>query len=125
MPCSAPPECSGTAVPAIEQTRIVARKSMHQPRDCARLFRRKQQVHMVAHQHIGVQSASEAQECMAQALQVTLAIFIVQKARQPVVAPLHYVLWNAGDIVAWMSGHARQHRSRAKRTTISQAHDDQ
>ena len=67
---------------------------------------------------VGVQSASEAQECMAQALQVTLAIFIVQKARQPVVAPLHYVLRNAGDIVTDVGPCATA-------SLVSHVHDDQ
>jgi len=38
-------------------------------------------------------------------------IFTVRKARQPVVALLRHVLGNAGEIVMWMSGHARQQRS--------------
>jgi hypothetical protein len=41
-----------------------------------------------------------------QALQVTLTVFIVEKARQPIVAPLHDVLGNAGKIGAGSACHA-------------------
>jgi len=53
---------------------------------------------MVAHQHIGVQPATKPSQCLPQALQVALAIKVIQKTRQPVVAPLHHVLGNTGKI---------------------------
>jgi hypothetical protein len=40
---------------------------------------------MVAHQHIGVQPATEPPQCLPQALQVALAVKVIQKTRQPVV----------------------------------------
>src|SRR3546814_1668178 len=82
------PECAGTAMTAIEQTHIVARKGVHQSRHCASFLWRQQQVHVVAHQYVRMQLASEARQPMAKTLKVALAIIIVEKARQPVVAPL-------------------------------------
>jgi len=46
-------------------------------------------------------------ECLSPALQVTLAILIIQKTRQAIVAPLHHVLQDTGQIEAWTSGHVR------------------
>ena len=97
------PQRSSATVPAVEQTHAVAREGMHQPRPRARLARCQQQMHVVTHQHLGVQPASAAQPCVALALQVTLAILIVQKARQPAVPALHHVLRNAGKIDTWKS----------------------
>ena len=36
---------------------------------------------------------------------VALAIFVIQETGQPVVAPLHHVLGNAGEIGARQAGH--------------------
>jgi len=63
---------------------------------------------VVTHQHIGKQPAAEPQQCLSQALQVTLTILVIQKTRQTIIAPLHYVLRNTGEIEAWESGHVRQ-----------------
>jgi len=61
---------------------------------------------MVAHQHIGVQPATEPPQCLPQALQVALAVKVIQKTRQPVVAPLHHVLGNTGKIKTRLASHA-------------------
>jgi hypothetical protein len=71
----------------VEQTGIVARERMHQPRQGTHLARRHQQMNMIAHQHIRVQATSKSHQHMPQALQVALAILVVQKARQAIVAP--------------------------------------
>lgn len=63
-------------------------------------------MHVVAHQHRGVQSAAETPECMMQALQVALAIQVIQEARQPVVPARHYVLGNTGKVETRKSNHA-------------------
>ena len=65
---------------------------------------------MVAHQHIGVKLAAEAQQRLPQTLQIALAVLVVQKTQQTIVSPLHHVLRNAGKFETWKSGHARQDR---------------
>lgn len=72
----------------------------------AHLVRCHQKVQVVAHQHIRMQPASETQQRVAHALHVALAILVVRKAWQSIVAPLHDVLPNSGEVVAWKSGHA-------------------
>jgi hypothetical protein len=105
----------------LETAHVVALEGLHQPRQRARLAWCQQQMHVVAHQHIGMQPASEAQPCVALAWQVSLAILIVQKARQPVVSTLHHVLRNAGEIETWRSGYVRQHGSRVSPQRSAQA----
>lgn len=61
---------------------------------------------MVVHQHIGMQSAAEPGQRFQKALQVTLAILVVEEIWQAVVAPLHDVQGNAGKIGTRKSGHA-------------------
>jgi hypothetical protein len=110
-------------MPAIEQTGIVARERMHQPRQGTHLARRHQQMNMIAHQHIRVQATSKSHQRMPQALQVALAILVVQKARQAIVAPLHHVLRNTGKFETWKSGHTRQrHKPCAPRQSAQAAH---
>jgi hypothetical protein len=54
-----------------------------------------------------MQPAPESRQCVQQALQVALTILVIEEARQPVVAPLHHVLGNAGEIGARQAGHGR------------------
>lgn len=100
------PQRARATVAAIEQPGIVACKGMHQPRQRPCLTRCQQQVHMVAHQHIGVQPATEPPQRLPQALQVALTVKIIHKTRQPVVAPLHHVLRNTGKIKTRLASHA-------------------
>jgi hypothetical protein len=53
-----------------------------------------------------MQPATESPQRLPQALQVALAIEIIQKARQPIIAPPHHMLRNAGKIKARLSSHA-------------------
>jgi len=98
-------------MPAIEKPRVIARERVHQPRQRPCLTRRQQQMYVVAHQHVGMQPATEPPQRLPQALQIALTVKIVQKARQAVVAPLHHVLRNAGKIEARLASHAPQHQS--------------
>jgi hypothetical protein len=92
----------------------------------ARLFRRQQQVHMVAHQYVCVQLASEAQQHVTKTLRVALAIRIVEKARQSIVASLHHVLGNSGQIEAGEACHVRKLRSRSSlRPSVQAMHPHQ
>jgi hypothetical protein len=80
-------------------------------------------MHVVAHQHVRMQPAAEAQQSLAQALQITLPVTVIQETRQPVVAALHDVLRNPRKIETRKSGHAtsipmlrsRRHRRTPRR----------
>ena len=63
-------------------------------------------MHVVVHQHAGMQPAMKAGERNQQALQLALAILVIKEAGQPIVAPLHHVLGNAGEVGARKAGHA-------------------
>ena len=63
-------------------------------------------MYVVAHQHVRVQPAPEAQKPVTKALQVPLAIIVIEKAGQPVVPPLHDVLGDSGQIEAGKARHA-------------------
>jgi len=54
-----------------------------------------------------VQPAVEPGQGLPQALQVALAIIVIQKTRQTVVATLHNVLRNTCEIESRKSGHAK------------------
>jgi hypothetical protein len=47
---------------------------------------------------------------LQQTLQVLLSIVIVEKTRQPVIASLHHVLRNAGEVESRRASHGPQHR---------------
>lgn len=102
------PQRSRPTMPSVEQARVISREGVPQPRQRIQLTRRHQQVHVIAHQHISVRSAPETPKRMTQALQVALAIQIIQETRQPVVSPLHHVLGNAEHVETRESGHACQ-----------------
>lgn len=67
-------------------------------------------MHMIAHQYIGMQRTAIAQKGLTQALQVTPPVLVIEEAKHAVVAALHYMLRNAGEIGA---------RSRAMCATIT------
>lgn len=100
------PQGARATVATIEQPGIVPRERMHQARQGSLLARRHQQVHVVAHQYIGMQPAPKSPQHLPQALQVALAVEIIQKAWQSIVAPLHHMLRNAGKIKARLASHA-------------------
>ena len=60
---------------------------------------------MVVHQHVGVQPAVAGQQGFTQQLAIAGAVLVVQEARQAVVAALHDVLRDAGEVDAGVSGH--------------------
>jgi hypothetical protein len=63
---------------------------------------------------------------LAKTSQVALAIIIVEKARQPIVAPLHDVPGNAGQIEAGKACRGRKRRGRAGiRPSVHAAHRHQ
>lgn len=105
------PERPRAAVTSIEQPGVVAGEGMHQPRDRARLVRRQQRVDVIAHQDVGVQTATEARHPIPQTLQIPLPILVIEKTRQPIVASLHDVLRDIGQVETREPCHGRQFRS--------------
>lgn len=92
----------------VEQAHVVAQERVQETGRRALIVRRQQQMDVITHQHVRVQRAAEAQQAFAQALQVAPTILIVQKTGQPVVAALHDVLRNAGQIQSGKSCHGHK-----------------
>jgi hypothetical protein len=53
-------------------------------------------MHVVVHQHIGVQCAVGSEQRLAQQIEVTTAVVVIQEAGQAVVAALDDVLGDVG-----------------------------
>ncbi|WP_246037163.1 hypothetical protein, partial [Thermomonas fusca] len=70
------------------------------------------------HQHVGMQPAIEAGKRNQQALQVALAVIVIEETGQPIVTPLHYVLGNTGEIGARQAGH--DHSLPAREASVDQ-----
>lgn len=101
------PHGARASVSRVEKNGVVACEGVHQSRPRSRSARRQQQVHLVAHHYIGMQSAIEPGQRLPRTLQVSLAIIVIQKARQTVVASVHNVLRYACKVESRMSGHAQ------------------
>lgn len=71
-------------------------------------------MHVVVHQHVGMQATAGGVQRFPQQLAIAGAIFVVQEAGQAIVAALHDVLRDAGQVEAWESGHARMVATLAK-----------
>ena len=66
----------------------------------------RQQVDMIAHEHVGMDRAAMAQTRVVQYVQVTSSIVVVEEARHAIVATLHDVLRNVGDVGTRQASHA-------------------
>jgi len=77
----------------------------HQQRGPIGLARREQQVHVVGHQHIGVDRARIARRQLAQVVQVAPVVVIGEEADAAVIPALDDVQRGAGDPQASTSGH--------------------
>ncbi|WP_298579081.1 hypothetical protein [uncultured Luteimonas sp.] len=60
---------------------------------------------VVVHQHVGMQVHASCLECFAKKREVAQAVAVVQEAWQPVVAALHDVLRNTGQVQTGKAGH--------------------
>lgn len=106
---SALPQASGAAMPRIEQADIVRSEPLHQTANVASVGWCHEEVDMVVHQDVGMQAAMRRGQRLPQKLQVAQSIAIVEEAGQAIVAPLNYVLRDAGKIDTGEAGHACEH----------------
>ena len=77
----------------------------HQPRGASVIRRGKQQVEVVSHQYIGVDSAFEARRVLAQPFQECQAVPLVKKALRLSAAAPHHVQGNSGRMAIERQGH--------------------
>lgn len=91
------PQSAAAPVPGIEQADVPAPESLHHPTDVAGGRWRRQQVHVVVHQDIGMEAHAAGREQFAQQLQVAQPVAVIEEAGQAVVAALHDVLRDPGQ----------------------------
>jgi hypothetical protein len=99
------PQGAGTTMACIEAGDVAAADGLHHARHAAGLRWCHQQVHVVGHQHVGVQGAPVLERGFAQFLPVVQVVRGVSEAGLAVDAALDDVLRHAGEIDAWLSGH--------------------
>lgn len=101
------PQGACAAVAGIELANVLAAELLHEGGDGARLRRRDEQVHVVVHQHVGMQLAAGGEQRFAQQVAIADAVGIVEEAGQAVVAALDDVLRDAGQVESGLASHAR------------------
>jgi len=92
----------------IEEADVVGAEALHQAANVAGVLRRHQEMDMVVHQDIGMQVALRPGQRLAQEVEVAQSIAIVEEAGQAVVAALHHVLRDAGQVDTGEASHARE-----------------
>lgn len=91
----------------VELTNILTAQLLHHASDVALCCGSGEQMHMVVHEHIGMQPNRRLAQGICQEREVAPPILVVKKARQAVVAPLDDMLWNLGQIQTGKTSHAR------------------
>jgi hypothetical protein len=99
------PERARTPVPIIEAADVGGAQRLHELRSSPWGIRGKQHVHVVVHQHIGVNPDGEPRRAVLEDSQVVATVCVVGEAVPPIVSPLHDVQGNTGRLEAWVSGH--------------------
>ena len=95
----------------IEGSDISLTQLTHGQRYFARGVGADEQVHMIAHQHIGVDAQAVSCCTLAQQTQIVAAIFVIQKNGAAIDAALRDVERYAGDLQASLARHGRTESS--------------
>ena len=74
------PQCSVAPLTGVELADVAASEFLHQASNRADVRRFGQQMNVIVHQHISVQSAACIQQCFAQQGEIALSIVLVEKA---------------------------------------------
>lgn len=99
------PQRARATVACVELPGIATAELLHQARNGACFRRHDQQVHVVVHQHVGMQYTASVQKRFAKEVQIAAAVSVIQEARQAIVAALDDMLGNACEVVAGLSCH--------------------
>jgi hypothetical protein len=65
----------------------------------------REQMHVIVHQHAGVQAAAGCQKRLPQQMEMACTVGLIEEARKAIVAALNDVLRNAGKVEARLTGH--------------------
>ena len=99
------PERSRSPMAGIEQCDIAPAHLLHENADGAGFTRSQQQMNVVVHKDVSMQPAAGRVQRFPEDGQVVKAILIVQEAREAIVAALHDMLRNIGQVDSGKSGH--------------------
>lgn len=105
------PKRAGAPIASVEGADVTASDGLHHARRTTRCIRCEQQVDVVGHQYIGMQGAAVLVRGFAQFLPVAQVVGGIGEAGLPVVAPLHDVLWNAGEVESGQACHVASMRT--------------
>ncbi|KVA68657.1 hypothetical protein WI58_17610 [Burkholderia cepacia] len=90
---------------SIELTDVLTPQLLHQSRGRAAIGWCQQEVNVIVYKHAGMKKATRVQQRVAEQMQITLPVGIIEKADEAIVTSLHDVLRNAGQIESRKSGH--------------------
>ena len=99
------PQRAGPVVGVVDVPNIATAKRLHHPADAATLARGHEQVHVVGHQHIGMDAATFVQCDLVQVMQVATIVFGLEEAGLAIVAALDHMLRDAGQADAREAWH--------------------
>lgn len=91
-------------MPSIELTDVLTPKLLHQLRGHAGIGWCQQEVNVIVHEHVSMKKAPRVQQRIAEQMQITLPVGVIEKAGEAIVTPLHDVLRNTGQIESSKSG---------------------
>nr|WP_264162550.1 hypothetical protein [Burkholderia cepacia] len=86
-------------------TDVLTPKFLHQSRGHAGIGWCQQEVNVIVHEHVGVKKATRVRQLVAEQMQITLPVGVIEKAGEAIVTSLLDVLRNAGQIESRKSGH--------------------
>jgi hypothetical protein len=106
------PQRPGTPMLAIEGRHVALSQPAHGGREMTGRRRRKQQVDVVRHQHIGVKRDALFHQRITQALAIADEILVIQKRCRAVDAAMRDMKRHSREFKAWSTRHGRMHPSR-------------
>lgn len=83
------PQRAGAAIALVDIKHVISAHVLHQPGDRVLLLRSHQQMHMVGHEHVGVQPNAKAPQPLSQQLQVEQVVIITEETDRPIIAALN------------------------------------
>ena len=99
------PKCPRPAISGVEASHVTPADRLHHARRCAGLGRRREQMHMIGHQDVGVQRATVLAGCFGEFLKVVAVVGIRCETRLPVDTALNDVQRDAGQVEARLAGY--------------------
>jgi hypothetical protein len=101
------PKRSGTLVPPIKVLDIVLPETTHEHAGTVTATGRQQQMHVVGHQHVGVDVTGGTVRVTLQERQIHQVVGLTGKAKVAIVSTLDEMKWYGGEYQTWMSCHGR------------------